>query len=402
MKNLLVLLFTCCISFFSFAQINFEPGYFIDNNGQKTECLIKNTDWKNNPESFEYKLSQDDDIQNADIKNISEFSINNTLKFIRTKVEIDRSSDRLSNLSRDRAPDFSEELVFLKVLVEGKFSLYAFEDAFIRRFFYKVEGGKIEQLIYKKYEKAGNTYAENNRYRQQLWTDIKCESTRQGDVKGIDYKLKDLTRHFIKINSCVDSAYISYVNDKGKGKFNVNVRARLNRNEFQSINDGVFGDVSFDDKLGYGFGVELEYIFPFNKNKWALAVEPTFSSYTAEDERDNETVVGGKLLTSVEFTQLEVAVKIRHYLFINKTNKLFVNASYILDNTIDSSIKFTRADGTGIVEQEIYPKSGFGIGLGFKTLDKFSAELRYRNSDVLDTVLTNYSAFSVVLGYTLF
>ena len=46
-----ILATNCC------AQISFEKGYYIDNSNQKVDCLIKNVDWKNNPTSFEYKLS---------------------------------------------------------------------------------------------------------------------------------------------------------------------------------------------------------------------------------------------------------------------------------------------------------------------------------------------------------
>ena len=41
-----------------FAQISFEKGYFINNANQKTNCLIKNQDWKDNPTEFEYKLDE--------------------------------------------------------------------------------------------------------------------------------------------------------------------------------------------------------------------------------------------------------------------------------------------------------------------------------------------------------
>jgi len=48
-----LLMLTAC---FTYSQINYEAGYFIDNNGKKTECLIKNVAWKNSPLNFEYKL----------------------------------------------------------------------------------------------------------------------------------------------------------------------------------------------------------------------------------------------------------------------------------------------------------------------------------------------------------
>ena len=40
------------------AQTKFEKGYFVDNSGQRTEVLIKNLDWKNNPTEFEFKKNE--------------------------------------------------------------------------------------------------------------------------------------------------------------------------------------------------------------------------------------------------------------------------------------------------------------------------------------------------------
>ena len=58
MKQVLALFILLFLSFNTFSQVTFEPGYIIDNSGQKTICLIKNNDWKNNPESFDYKINE--------------------------------------------------------------------------------------------------------------------------------------------------------------------------------------------------------------------------------------------------------------------------------------------------------------------------------------------------------
>ncbi len=77
------------------AQIAFEEGYIIKNNNQKINCLIKNKDWKNNPSQFQYKTSIDSDVYIGKLDSIKEFSVNNKLKYIRSKVKIDKSSNNL-------------------------------------------------------------------------------------------------------------------------------------------------------------------------------------------------------------------------------------------------------------------------------------------------------------------
>ena len=95
------------ISFFeAYSQEVFKKGYFINNSNQKIECLIKNIEFVNTPTKFKYKLSQNGTIQKATIQNVKEFGIYNVYKYIRAKTNIDKSSDKIDQLSSDVKPDF--------------------------------------------------------------------------------------------------------------------------------------------------------------------------------------------------------------------------------------------------------------------------------------------------------
>ena len=48
MKKSLIILSIIITSINCYSQIKFEKGFYIDNDGQKTECLIKNIDWSVN------------------------------------------------------------------------------------------------------------------------------------------------------------------------------------------------------------------------------------------------------------------------------------------------------------------------------------------------------------------
>ena len=133
MKNQLILLLTIVFSLNSYSQISYEKGYFIDNANQKINCLIKNSDWKNNPTEFEYKLSEKGESKNATIRSIKEFGIDNSSKYIRSTVEIDRSSESVNFLSNDMNPNFNKETLFLRVLVEGKANLLEYVDSNLKR-----------------------------------------------------------------------------------------------------------------------------------------------------------------------------------------------------------------------------------------------------------------------------
>lgn len=122
---ILLAFFFCQISY---SQVYYEKGYYIDDNNQKVDCLIKNVDWKNSPTEFDYKLSDADNPQRLTIQSVKEFCIYNSVKYIKSTVNIDKSSDQTSSLSLEKNPIFQVEVLFLKVLIEGKANLYSFED----------------------------------------------------------------------------------------------------------------------------------------------------------------------------------------------------------------------------------------------------------------------------------
>ena len=147
-------LFSAVLMFLSiacFSQIVFEKGYFIDESNQRIECLVRNVDWRNNPTEFEYKMSEDSDLLRASIGTVTEFGVDNVSKWVRATVDIDQSGDGLNDLSKERNPVFEEKRVFLKVLIEGKASLFLFREGNLTRFFYRKDDSEIRQLVYKRY-----------------------------------------------------------------------------------------------------------------------------------------------------------------------------------------------------------------------------------------------------------
>ena len=122
------LLLALLLSSSMYGQISFDQGYIIDNTNQKTNCLIKNLDWKNNPNEIEYKLFENTKPVKVAVQSIKEFGIDNVSKYISCNVNIDRSSEITNKLSRNKEPNFKKEVLFLKVLIEGNANLYVYEN----------------------------------------------------------------------------------------------------------------------------------------------------------------------------------------------------------------------------------------------------------------------------------
>ena len=129
-------LLVTCILFTSpcLAQTSFKPGYFIDLQGNKTECLIRDLDWKGSPNSFSYKLTTSGPVEKKDTEQVSEFRVG-SVRYIRAKVQYDQSSQELSKLSVNNNPEWTDGNLLLKVIVAGKANLYHYNVKGLSLFF---------------------------------------------------------------------------------------------------------------------------------------------------------------------------------------------------------------------------------------------------------------------------
>jgi hypothetical protein len=408
MKKQLLLLFIAIISFTGYSQISFEKGYFINNSGQKIDCLIKNIDWRNNPTNFKYKTSENSEPIDADITSVNEFGIQNKFKYIRKKVKIDKSSNNINNLSHDENPIFVEEIIFLKVLVESQASLYLYENDGIQRFFYNKNNSKdIEQLVYKKYFFSDDEVGTNTLFRNQLWNDLKCPTIGMDKLEQLEYKKGILIDFFIDFNKCNDLDFQNHDGKEKKDLFNLTLRTHIKNSSLSIQNisfDAPFMD--FENKSGLGFGVEAEFILPYNKNKWAISIEPTYQNFKSEKISYSNHVSGGKLKGTVDYSSIELPTSLRYYLFLNKNSKFFINASYIFDFNLKSSIVFKRADNSNLYSLDIKSRNNLGFGIGYKLKDKYGLEMRYQTGrNILGNYVlwkSNYNTLSIIFGYSLF
>ena len=393
MKNLIFLL-AYIISFGTYAQISFEKGYFIDIQTQKINCYIKNIDWKNNPTEFQYKLTLDDEVKIAKVTNIQEFVIEGVAKYISKNVDIDRSSEYTKRLSNIRAPEFKKEHLFLKVLVEGTASLYMYEDGMLKRYFYSTSMDNVKQLVFKSYLKSGNKIGVNNQFRQQLWTELKCDKISIEEVNDLTYTKSDLIVFFKHYNSCKSQHYVNYQKVKKRDFFQLSIRPGLNSSKLSAKNDVIKSrDVVFDKEVGFRLGVEAEMVLPFNKNKWSVFIEPTYQYFKSEKKIPSHTV-------TANYKSIEVPFGVRYYMYLNNDSRLFINGVFVYDFSINSKIKSSNGIDLNISKSA---NSAFGVGYKHKN---YSLELRYQNKrGLLNKYISwssNFNVISFILGYSLF
>ena len=387
-----------------FAQILFEKGYFKDSTNKKVSCLIKNVDWKNNPNKFEYMLSENAMVQTATINNVIEFGIDNFSKYVKAKVKIDRSSDYSETLSEKSQPLFVEEIVFLLVLEEGKANLYQFEDSNIKRFFYKVEDSTIEPLVYKRYAVSATQTAKNVQFRQTLTNYVRCEKTSVQMIDNLNYNKKDLLKYFRTYNQYfeIEKDKKLVINDDKKlekFKFRVTgfanyISLNLNSPDYNIniISPNATIPNKFKEALTVGIGGEAEYIMPFNKNKWRIFMNPNIHYY------NGERVVNSAVAT-VKYMGFEFPLGVRYNIFLNKDNVLTLDGGWCIEKAKKNQITFNP----NIIALDFGLSSGIFIGGGYN-FKQFGIEMRYyAKRDILDYYLvwgTEFQKLSTILYYT--
>ncbi len=402
-----------------YSQINFEKGYFINNSNEKVECYIRNKDWKNNPIEIEYKKQLEDITSITDsISNISCFEIYNELKYQRFEVNIEKSGDDLRFITSNKNPKWEHETLFLKVLVEGEASLFQYINENLYKYFYKTSNTSIEQLICIKYNSTeknngildnfNNSIKTNNQFRQQLYSFVKCESMLQSDFESIGYYRGDLIKHFTKYNNCIGFIGSKYIISKEKGDFNLKILASLSSSQL-TISDPNFyynKSTEVNGKALYGFGLELEYVLPFNKNKWSIYCSPQFQKYNnfkSYIKKDGFGSIGQDInhTVKINYTNIGIPIGIRHYLFLNKKSKLFINGEYVINVNSESQITFDNQD---IID--INSRYNIALGIGYCYNNRFSIETKANlNRELLGNYISwsaQYSTFGIVIGYVLF
>ena len=392
MRKLLVV-FTAIVCFNSHAQIQFEKGYFIDNAGNTTACLIRNADWKNNPTTFEYKISETSETLKGSLQDAQEFGISNTVKYKRFAVKVDRSSSQTEKLSNKRAPEFMDETLLLKVLVEGKGSLYQFNDDGILRFFYSLDNSGATQLIYKEY-RMKDVRAINDSYKQQLWNELKCQGLTETAARETAYSTSSLIKYFKQYNICVQSPAKVFGENDNKVIVNLTLRPGVVFSSLSVSNEltGV-DNMDFGNNTSLRFGLEVELVLPFNKNKWSLVLEPTYQKFETD-------LHSGPYSGHINYSSIELPFGVRRYFFLSKNMDVFMNAQFLFDIPIESSVDIDA----GTEDLAVKNNGSFTAGMGFNLKEKVSIELRYQFNRQLFNGFTfmdtRFHGIAIIAGYT--
>jgi hypothetical protein len=402
---------------FSQGQITYVPGYYIDDSGNTITGFIKNTDWNKNPTNFSFKTNLESEIQNLKLDDVREFGAEELFKFIKWNIYLDTSSENMNYISVKREPEYKQLEVFLKVLIEGPVSLYEYKDENFRKYFYKVSNkDNIEPLVNKKYSSNGQTILENTDYKQQLYEALGRENIAISDMQTLKYSKTSLI-NFIKTyaGNAAQDDIITYGGAKNEDWFRIHIRPGLNMNSLDITDLAVSNNIiqrnfSLDTELSFRLGAQFEFILPFNSNKWALTIEPTYQSYKSSQIKDISPASAFQrdVEASVDLSSIEFSSGLRHYFFLNDEWSIFLNAGISIDIWLKQDLALRSVGAVSVPDfetDEFDSDLSFygGIGVGFK--NRYAFEINYQfNQDILIRTIdfsTDYSALSFIFSYRL-
>ena len=305
----------------AFAQIEFEPGYYIDNSGDTTHCFIQNLDWRNNPSRIKVRPENSNSISVKTINDIREFVIHNDFKYRRFSVFINFATN--NTFDSNPGPELQDMKVFLKVLLEGKATLYEFTYGNTTNYFYALEGQRPECLVFKEYVNENGVRRRSSTFRKQIWEKLRCQGISVNSVSHLKYNKSSLTNYFKLYNTCQGSVSIKLSSNNPASRFSLRPTYGV---EFVTgwignDMDNEFLDVPLDKGIENVIGLNMEYILPFNKNKWSLTFQTNLHSYFTQGTENTRV--------KVKRRAIEFPLGFTHYFFIDNGKKLFINPNFV-------------------------------------------------------------------------
>jgi hypothetical protein len=381
------------------AQINFEKGYFIDLQGNRTECLIKNLDWLYTPTFIKYKIDPKEAGREIDAKNIKEFGVDN-LRYVRMEVHIDTSSRDPQKLSPYMDPEWGKKDLLLKILVEGKATLYHYLTSDLERFFYSLDNGPIEQLVYKTYlwqqqtarsagHIAANQISANTTYLSQLKEKLNCQSISPIRMMKMPYDRSSMVKYFLEYNECSGASFIDR-RVHYKSQFHVRITPGQ---DFSTFSLNHYGKADHYQGSNFRLGVEAEFILPMNKGKWATVVEPTFQQFG----RSND-------YKKVDYKSIELPLMLRHNIFLGQKAKIFVNAGVAVDFILHSKVEVSATESLQGKDVAIGLAGGVGFSFGRGSIEVRQYTNRHHYLEVPKEVSydNGFQKTSLILGIKIF
>ena len=356
----------------TFAQSEAKEGYIVNNQHQRMNCLIRNVGHEESMMNYEFKLKGSEDFEEIEISKIEEFGVDNEFKCIRALVYIDVSKANIPD-KKDAILEWQKGHVYLRILFEGELaSLYSFFYEGKTVYYYSWGDNPIEPLVYKMYY-VGVTplgYQDilyDNSYQVQLKDNLACGNS---DTKKVTYTEKDLVKYFANYHQCkksdfnqLKSTHVSQGKLLIKPSINFN-SSQLTIKEFEDAAPRV----PFTKESSVGFGVELEYVLPYNNYLWSVFAGANYMSYATDklslDDGVNSSMFDGY---ATDYKTVEAPIGIGININMNQNQRLYLKAAFAPHFILGGSY-ITFNNGANKDEFSVASRFLFGVGYSFRNV----------------------------------
>ena len=175
-------------------------------------------------------------------------------------------------------------------------------------------------------------------------------------------------------------------------------KIRFNKSKFSVNSERVESvNLELENDIFISYGVEFEYIFGFNNNKWGFVIFPYYEKF--EDNVSNDRFKDIKINYSAIVSQFAL----KHYMFLNDDLKFSLNAGINISFANSNSEIAYSTSVTRIFSIDTGNFINLGLGLTFK--NKFSVDFNYDVNRQLfnaSNVTTEFDNMSLGLSYNLF
>lgn len=403
MKQILTI-FIVFITITSYAQYNFEEGYYIKPNGDRVTGLIKLQDRNTNPTEITFKKSTMGPQEIIKSNNMLGFGIGNSLQYDKFSVKISKASDDIDYMDRVKEFDLIQETALLKLLVDGKVQLYEYSSEGFTQYFIR-EGNQVTTLLYKRYL-LRDGIATNNQYKQQLSTMLICDSGELPDPVNLKYTASSLKKFVRSYNECNGTINNAFVIKERENNLVIKILGGV-QNSSLEVNGNENRSFDFGNQTSFVPGIEIELRFASkNDNMWSVffdARRHTFEASTMTPFMVFPSEMTFFRENRAEYKAVDFGLGARYYLSLGESSNIYfgVNASVDLIGTREITLENfqdTRIEGNA-------PTGIFAVGVGYNWKN-LSAEVRmHTNRDISDAeqgsaTTTSYSNLALTLSYS--
>lgn len=392
------------MSISAFAQKHYEKGHIVTVGNKNFKGYLLHEDLFHTPTEFYFKQQLTDKRKTISAEEVKTVVINPNLKYERHTVKIDLNNTRTSN--NTRISNFLPHSLLLKVILEGDITLLSYETSKIKRFFVK-KGNNIIPLEYKKY-KIDDKINYNRNYLKQLRDSFACNLQFR---LAPSYTAEALMNYFETYAECKqlkikNLTKIKVIKNR-KGIFKLRAKLGVANTTFHTEVPHSFKYQT--SATGLQYGIEVEYIFPFNNHRLSVFIEPTFISrrtttYTIPIHfiRTNQhSTIDPKKFQLEEYSHrgFEIPVGLKNYWFISDKNAITLHGGILFSIPGNSYYRYPNIPGASLSPSKT---TSVFMGIGYDYNKKMSIELRYNANREFAFETLAISDVSLKIGYSIF